>query len=626
MQEEGVTIDVLGTNNINADNHGIFANKSLTISGSGNLNVKSNEQAAIALFSTEDDQQVILQCSGGTHTFQGKTYGFAGRNTGNLTIQKASGSGALYKFSGETIGDIANIKSLNFGDGVRYHSRFTYFDEEQNAVCRKNDIAKSAEIVECVWIRGDVEWMDYPLYVCDQQLYGAYVDGQFKGPASGFCCKQYTGTDISYNPESKTLNIRNANVDATEVENMVYNAGIDGLKINLTGDNNIKVNDNIFRLDANTSFIGTGTLKGELAAYDGFGIWLLNGVEHKLNGPTFEFKGQAAIGGYNTTGITINSGSLTYEPNEDGESCAIKDIGGLGLGEGLGIIEPQGAYYSESLNAVTIDGENTYRGRVVIGVTSYDLIIAGVRVNSANCKDILHNGVFAYDPETNTLIINGDCTYDDWIVNSSIDDLTISVDGNSTLTDQSGTSVIRLYANTTITGGKLTLKSESSVANALGIYISDGGTLTIKDADIEVAGEGFEYGITGESECSLVIDNSSVSVSAHSCGCISDWGSVNLTNCYIETPETSNIKANGIYNGAGDNLIGSATDTETLVIKAGELTGINELGVRNEELGVGNGQSSMVNGQSTYDLNGRKVNGQLQKGKIYIIHGKKVKK
>ena len=43
-----------------------------------------------------------------------------------------------------------------------------------------------------------------------------------------------------------------------------------------------------------------------------------------------------------------------------------------------------------------------------------------------------------------------------------------------------------------------------------------------------------------------------------------------------------------------------------------------ELGVRSEELGVGNGQS-------TYDLNGRKVT-TPEKGKIYIINGKKVKK
>ena len=45
----------------------------------------------------------------------------------------------------------------------------------------------------------------------------------------------------------------------------------------------------------------------------------------------------------------------------------------------------------------------------------------------------------------------------------------------------------------------------------------------------------------------------------------------------------------------------------------------SELGVRNEELGVGNGQS-------IYDLSGRKVKSQLQKGNIYILNGKKVKR
>ena len=48
------------------------------------------------------------------------------------------------------------------------------------------------------------------------------------------------------------------------------------------------------------------------------------------------------------------------------------------------------------------------------------------------------------------------------------------------------------------------------------------------------------------------------------------------------------------------------------------MTGIDELGVRNEELGVGNGQS-------IYDLQGRKV-ANPEKGKIYILNGKKVKR
>ena len=516
---------------------------------------------------------------------------------------------------------VGTTKALKLGDGVRLHSRFTWFNEDEKAMYRYRAVSKNSNIDDGTWIRGDVEWIDYPLYVCDHQLYGAYVDGNLKGPASGFCCKEFTGTGISYNPESQTLTLSNVKIDSEDVSDAVENEGIDDLVIELTGESDIKVRDNVFQLCRNTTITGDGTLRGEATAYDGYGVWL-NAAEEiglVLDGPTFEFKGQAAIGGTGDHKLSYNKGRLTFEPNDTPRS-AFTGLVNIDFAHDLAITEPEGAYFSKDLKNVTTDGEDIYKGLVVVDeVTPYALTIAGVGVNAANCTDILHDGVFAYAPETNTLTISGDYTYDDCIVNSSIDDLTISVDGNSTLTEQDGIAVMHLFPNTTITGGKLTLKSEAPDADALGIYISDeGATLTIKDADIEVVGDGFEYGITGESECSLVIDNSSVSVSAHGFGCISDWGSVNLTNCYIETPETSNIKANGIYNGAGDNFIGGGDATETIVIKAGELTGINELGVRSEELGVGNGQS-------TYDLNGRKVT-TPEKGKIYIINGKKVKK
>ena len=175
--------------------------------------------------------------------------------------------------------------------------------------------------------------------------------------------------------------------------------------------------------------------------------------------------------------------------------------------------------------------------------------------------------------------------------------------------------MIRLFANTTITGGKLTLKSEAEDNDALGIYIGEdeAATLTIKDADIEVAGDGFDYGITGTADCSLIIDNSDISVSAHSYGCIFDWNGITLSNCYIEQPEASVIKADGIY-GIDDFPIGSGGVTETLVIKAGEMTGIAS-------------QESRVESQESrvFDLQGRKVTNP-EKGKIYILNGKKVKK
>jgi hypothetical protein len=262
--------------------------------------------------------------------------------------------------------------------------------------------------------------------------------------------------------------------------------------------------------------------------------------------------------------------------------------------------------------------------------THYPIYVGGTQVNSRNSSNVLSQyitgGKVVYDPDTRTLHISVDCACDGSVVESYVYDLTVNVSGNSTLTAKDDNPVVSFCANTTITGpGKLTLKSESPGKNAIGIYTSK-GDLTIKDADIEVVGDGFKKGITSENkESFLLIDNSNVSLSAHSLGCFSEMCGITLSNCYIEQPEASVIKADGIY-GIDDRLIGGGPSVETLVIKAGEMTGIDELGVRNEELGVRNEELGVGNGQSIYDLSGRKVNGQLQKGNIYILNGKKVKR
>ena len=64
----------------------------------------------------------------------------------------------------------------------------------------------------------------------------------------------------------------------------------------------------------------------------------------------------------------------------------------------------------------------------------YDLVIDNVRVDSANCKDILGNGVFRYEPSTQTLIINGEYgEKNNTIVDSEIDGLTVNVIADSNL-------------------------------------------------------------------------------------------------------------------------------------------------------------------------------------------------
>ena len=176
------------------------------------------------------------------------------------------------------------------------------------------------------------------------------------------------------------------------------------------------------------------------------------------------------------------------------------------------------------------------------------------------------------DPKTTALIAEISDT--DWIiVDSEIDGLTINVSDNSTLTQKSSSSILRLWNTTTITGGKLTLKSETAGNRTFGIYISGGRSLTICDACIEVEGDGFCYGITGEEDVSLMIDNSDITVSAHGNGCIHGWRNITLTNCFVEQPSESIIKPYGIYS-TEDHIIGRGEETETLVIIAGEPTPI----------------------------------------------------
>ena len=610
---EGVTINVEGTNNITAGNYGIYSTYDLTIGGTGNLNVTSTELAALAL----GGFTMTLQFSEGVQTFQGKTYGFCGWYTATLAINKV-GNGALYKFAGETA-DIGAVKNLALGEGVRIHSKYTWFNEDEKAMYRYDDISKNTDIDYGTWIRGDVAWIDYPLYICDTQLYGAYVDGVLKGPASGFCCKQYTGEGIKFDPETQTLTMTDVTIDDVNVSNAVYNEGINWLTIQMEGDNNFKVLDNVFKLDCNTNIEGEGTVKGELDALYGFGIYLSKdmGADVVIEGPTLEFKGQEAIGGHGTNNVTISS-PLTFEPNGSPQS-AFYNLNSVSFTGGMDITYPVGAYFKPGLDgagAVTLDGENVYDGKVVIdgSATTYELAVAGVYASNLNKDDILHDGVFSYDPDTKTLTIKGDCTHDDWIVESNIDDLTINVAGASTLTEQtSGASIMRLFGNTTITGGKLTLKGDGSVDNALGIYISDAEYLLIRNAYMEIDGEACEYGITSDGTTALLIDNSDLSISAHNEGCIIDWASISLTNCFIQKPEVSVLKSDGIY-GIEDHIMGNSAGPETIVIKAGEMTGIAS-------------QESRVESQESrvFDLQGRKVTNP-EKGKIYILNGKKVKK
>jgi hypothetical protein len=529
-----LTIDVKGTNILSGNYAGLWLRAgNHTIQGDGTLKLDGSTQG---IYPSRSSKTTIK----GDVTVE--AYGKAGgifsnidSDLGTLTIDE----NALVK--AKNIVDIGAL-TLNNGHAIVEPMGATFSDK---AVRVGSTLAQDVMIMK-------VE--EYGLMVADMAV-------------NSYNCSDILGDGkFAYADEAKTLTITGATIDNTDISNVVYNQKVDGLKINVQGENNFKVNDNIFQLDKNTTITGTGSIKGELKAYDGFGIYLpTDGVTVTLDGLTFEFTGDRAVGGSGSD-LVINSGKLIFNPNSSSDATALS-VKSLTLGEGMYITQPDGAVFEDG--KIKLNGE-IYRGKVVIeGATAYDLWIAEKAVNSVNCKDILGDGVFAYDAASNTLTIKGNHTYtsDDYLVKSTIADLTINVAGNSMLVSAADNTIIRLYANTTITGGKLTLMCTAPSNDGLGIYISHGGILTLKDADIDVTGDGFVYGITGDSNSKLVIDNSNISASAHSYGAIYDWGGITLTNCYVETPRPSTVDEMGISDA--DGYVGSGDETATVVIKAG---------------------------------------------------------
>ena len=157
---------------------------------------------------------------------------------------------------------------------------------------------------------------------------------------------------------------------------------------------------------------------------------------------------------------------------------------------------------------------------VLAAPETYDLKIKGVQVTKDNWMDVLHDGVFRYQYNAKTLVIEGDCTLDDdgpaAMIESGLGGLTIYVEKPSTLTlkkSDPDSCIFRLSGDTTIkktgnTPGALTLVNEG--AGGTGI-LADNCALTLQSLPLET--RDLTYGIRGlGSEASLTIDGASVKI------------------------------------------------------------------------------------------------------------------
>ena len=213
-----------------------------------------------------------------------------------------------------------------------------------------------------------------------------------------------------------------------------------------------------------------------------------------------------------------------------GSTSAIYADGGLALGSDMGVVIPEAG---QIFGADIRNADGSRATEVLLQpVESYNLKVCGKTVTSANCKDILGDGVFAYNPDTTTLSIYGDCEYmGSAMIESGISGTLIKAEKDVTLKVIDGHGILAT-ASCLIKGpGKLT------IVGALADIFVSGVALGIRDANLDLSGKN---GIIGSDGANLFVYDSTVSVKANAAA-ISRFDLVQLNGCYIEEPEDAEI-------------------------------------------------------------------------------------
>ena len=205
----------------------------------------------------------------------------------------------------------------------------------------------------------------YPVYVCGQQLNNLNA-ADFLGDGT-----------VSYDPETTTLTLNNANFASEE-------RGIEirefGYKLNIVGNNKItSVNNNPIYVGYDMRMVGNGSLTVEStnsAAINLFwgGLGIQDGVQLTAIGGTH------GIMGYNTpygNAGEVHVLSQDVVVKATGAQGSIVYLGRLVLEDGTAITQPEGAVFDETSGNICIDGE-TVTTEVVLayaGTRTFDFVL-----------------------------------------------------------------------------------------------------------------------------------------------------------------------------------------------------------------------------------------------------------
>ena len=506
-----LTIELIGTNTIYVTGAaGINLKEETTIwsNSGGKLSVKSDGCALLFGGCPLEISNCWLEAEG--------AWGISANNNVAEEVLTIRNSHVEAKGSTGSICDIANLVlegcSITQPDGA-------WFSTQNNAVVLNGEMVTDKVVIV--------------------PSYGIKIAGVDVTSLNSKDLSVIDGVDgkMSYNPETKTLTMKDVTINITGENVGIWNKEVKGLKINLVGNNTITANQAGITIGQPSTISGSGTLR--LKSSDNCGIYLPSSLA--VEGIKLYAEGKWGIAGqvFQKSGNVLTICNAYVEVT--GRNGSVGDLENLIL-DGCSITQPNGAEFDAQYHSVLLNGE-LVTDKVVIEPNWYGFKIAGVKVTSLNCKDLSGidgvDGKISYDAETNTLTMEDvtiNTTDFNGIVNNDVMDMKINLVGNNTIT--TNRACITIFETSTISGsGTLSLKSSGDC----GLYMHT--SLSVEGVKLYAEGKYGVAGNDGKSGEILTLRNAYVEATG-SDGSICDLQNLILDGCSITQPTGAAFDAN----------------------------------------------------------------------------------
>lgn len=430
----GLQVKLVGNNTItSASAAGMVIGRQTRIVGDGKLKVTSTGTSAILM------QGAPLSIEGCSVVAEGKygIYADKGDVKEVLTVRTAS-----VEAQGAS-GSIAGLSNLLLVRCIISQPQGAAYDKALKGVAKDGGLVTDRVVI-------DIE--KYGLLIGGIDVTSANYDAIDKLPG-------VTGS-LSYDPAKKILKMAYVNIPTDDDKVAVHNQSVDGLKIEMTGDNTMSGGTGCI-LERPTTITGSGNMT--ITGTKGCGVALKNtmltikGVEVRVSGATEGISGDKSA----DCGLAVNDAHVEAE----GSQGSVVGISKLQLNTCY-IKEPSGAAFDATLMGVAAKGALVKEKVVMTPPVKYGVMVAGVEVTVDNCADLSVidgvKGTVSYDPATKTLTLK-DATIDksgDYnIYNYGLDGLKIKVLGTNSLTSDNDISINLKEEATFVGNGTLKIKS-----------------------------------------------------------------------------------------------------------------------------------------------------------------------